>query len=135
MKMRILPRNHTSALYPLIRAGGQETPSLTYLGSISAVVDRRLETSPQSTLSVASSEKLPDLSSKLPHLTLVDLGLRGVECRGVEVDARVLVKGVDVDGAPGVAQRSAGVLLDDGHGRFGFVLSFNGVARLKVWLW
>ena len=84
-----------------------------YLCSIRPIVHGHVEATPQRTLGVAAPEQLPDLAGELANLGLADLGLRGVERRGVEVDARVLGEGVDVDGAPGVAQRGAGVLLDD----------------------
>lgn len=85
------------------------------LCTIVAVVDGGLQAPSQGTLGIASSQELPDLASKLSHLGLGDLGLRGVEGRGVEVEAGVFGQGIDVDRAPGIAQRGAGVLLDDGH--------------------
>lgn len=86
---------------------------MTYLGGICSIVDRCIQASPQGAFRVASPQKLPNLTRKLSHFRLVDLGLWGVEGRGVEVDAGVLVQGVDVDGAPGIAKCRAGVLLDD----------------------
>lgn len=58
-------------------------------------------------------QQLPHLRRQIAHVGLADLGLRRVQRRRVEVDARVLVEDVDVDGAPGVAERCGGVLLDD----------------------
>jgi hypothetical protein len=88
----------------------------TYLGQVIAVVDGTLQTPAQRALRVAAAEQLPDLGGELPRLGLGRLGQRRVEGRGVEVDARVRVEGVDVDPAPGVRQRGRRVLLYDGHG-------------------
>jgi hypothetical protein len=54
------------------------------------------------------------LAGQTAGIGLADLGLRRVEGRCVKVPGRVLLEGVDVDGAPCVAER--GLLLDDGHG-------------------
>lgn len=79
------------------------------------MVHGHIKAAPQCALGVASPEQLPDLAGELSDLGLADLRLRGAEGGGVEVDARVLGEGIDVDGAPGIAQRGASVLLDDGH--------------------
>ena len=86
---------------------------LTYLGCVRSVVYWRLQAAPQSSLRITASQKLPDLPRKLVHFRLVDLGLWGMQSRGVEVDAGVFVQGVDVDGAPCVTERRARMLLDN----------------------
>lgn len=91
--------------------------SRSYLHHVAAVVHRHLEAPPQSALRVAAAEQLPDLARELAHLGLADLGQRRVQRRRVEVEARVLLQGVDVDRAPCVAERGRRVLLDDGHCR------------------
>lgn len=88
----------------------------TYLGGIRAIVYRHVEASPQSTLRVAASQELPNLAGELADFSFADLGLRGLKGRCVEVDAGVLGELVNVYGAPGVAERGVGVLLDDRHG-------------------
>jgi hypothetical protein len=81
-----------------------------------ALVHGRLEAAPQRALGVAPAQQLPHLAGQAAHVGLADLGLRRVQRGGVEVDRRVLLQRVDVDGAPGVAERRLRVLADDGHG-------------------
>lgn len=86
-----------------------------YLCRVGPVIHRHLETPPQRALGVPAPEQLPHLPREPPHLGLRDLGLRRVQRRRVKVGGRVLLQRVDVDGAPGVAERGGGVLLDDRH--------------------
>lgn len=91
-------------------------PPLSYLGCIGPVVYWRLQAPAESSLGVAAAQQLPDLARQSAHVGFGNLGLRGVQGRGVKVEARVLGQGVNVDCAPGIAERGARVLLDDGHG-------------------
>ena len=104
-----------------------------YLGGICSIVHRRVQAATQGPFGVAAAEQLPDLTSELADFGLADLGLWRVQRGSVEVDAGVLVEGINVDCAPGVAQRGASVLLDDGHvgGPGGLVPLFLRFASLS----
>lgn len=86
-----------------------------HLCSICSVIDRCLEATPQSAFGIAAPQQLPNLTGNSPHIGFGDLRLRRTKGRSVEVDAGVLGEGVNVDGAPVVAERGVRVLLDDGH--------------------
>lgn len=104
--------------------------SSPYLGPLRSIIDRHVQTPPQRTLGIASTQKLPHLAVDLADLGLADLGLFGAECGGVEVDGGILGEGIDVDGAPGVAEGGAGVLLDNGHcGGVGGMVRFGVLLR------
>lgn len=85
------------------------------LGRLGPVVHGHLQTSAQGALGVATPEQLSYLPIDGARVGLADFGQGGVKRGDVEVDGRVLGQGVDVDGAPGVAERCLRVLLDDGH--------------------
>ena len=86
-----------------------------HLRSVRSIVNGRLETTSQCALGIAAPQQLPDLSRDPLDIGLGDLRLWRVQGGGIEVDARVLGQGVDVDGAPVVAERGVGMLLNDGH--------------------
>lgn len=86
-----------------------------YLGPVRSIVNRHIQTPPQRTLGIATAQQLPHLPIDLADFRLTNLGLFRTECRGVEVDGGVLGEGIDVDGAPVVAEGGSRVLLDDRH--------------------
>ena len=93
----------------------RDSAASPYLGPVRSIVYRHIQTPPQRTLGIAPAQQLPHLPIDLTDLGLTDLGLLRTECRGVEVDGGVLGEGVDVDGAPVVAEGGSRVLLDDRH--------------------
>lgn len=85
------------------------------LGRFGPGVDGHLETSAQGALGVAAPEQLSHLAVDGARVGLADFRKGRVQRRHVKVDRRVFGESVNVDGAPGVAERCLRVLLDDGH--------------------
>ena len=106
------------------------------LGGVGAGVDGGLEAATQGALRVAAAQQLADLAVELASLGLGDLGQRRHQRADVEVLRRVRVQRVDVDRAPGIAERRRCVLLDDGHFPWlsVFFFSFPLFLRPLTWL-